>query len=286
MTTTSDIELMKRQVAESSHVLDHQGLVDFHGHISARMPGTNVLYIKPVLRAHNKIRPEDIIAVDIDAYLEGGDALWVPDDQKGRTIDAPLPPRETALHAAIMRARPDVNSVVHTHQLIATAVGTGNVPIKAVVQPSGALRSRDAHLREARPDHDTTVQGQEVAECLGDRGAALLRGHGVVVVGESMDHSVSNTIYLERAAIMQVIASIVGTPTPMSDEYATRFGADWAKRASHAYEYFRSLVPSLNTRRKAQGTYSRACTPHEPLASFVGRVPPLPRYPSRAARAA
>ena len=90
MTTTSDIELMKRQVAESSHVLDHQGLVDFHGHISARMPGTNVLYIKPVLRAHNKIRPEDIIAVDIDAYLEGGDALWVPDDQKGRTIDAPL----------------------------------------------------------------------------------------------------------------------------------------------------------------------------------------------------
>ena len=64
------------------------------------------------------------------------------------------------------------------------------------------------------------------------------------MVGESMDQSVSNTIYLERAAIMQVIASIVGTPTPLSEEYVARFGPDWAKRASHAYEFFRSLVPT------------------------------------------
>ena len=50
MASENDINELKRQVAESSHVLDHQGLVDFHGHISARVPGTNTLYIKPVLR--------------------------------------------------------------------------------------------------------------------------------------------------------------------------------------------------------------------------------------------
>ena len=55
MASENDINELKRQVAESSHVLDHQGLVDFHGHISARVPGTNTLYIKPVLRAHNQI---------------------------------------------------------------------------------------------------------------------------------------------------------------------------------------------------------------------------------------
>ena len=55
----------------------------------------------------------------------------------------------------------------------------------------------------------------------------------------------SNTIYLERSAIIQVIASIVGTPTPLPDDYVARFGPDWSRRASHAYEYFRSLVPSL-----------------------------------------
>ena len=246
MTTSTEIEALKRQVAESSHVLDHQGLVDFHGHVSARLPGTNVLYIKPVLRAHNQIRPEDIIAVDIDAYLEGGDAQWTPDDQRGRTIDAPVPPRETALHAAIMRARPDVNSVVHTHQLVATAVGTGNVPIKALYNQAVPF-APETPIYEKPDLITTTAQGEEVAAALGDQSAALLRGHGVVVVGETMDHSVSNTIYLERAAIIQVIASIVGTPTPVTDEYAARFGADWSRRASHAYEYFRSLVPSLKT---------------------------------------
>ncbi len=246
MTTSNDLDALKRQVAESSHVLDHQGLVDFHGHVSARIPGTNVLYIKPVLRAHNQIKPEDIIAVDIDAYLEGGDAQWVPDDQKGRVIDAPVPPRETALHAAIMRARPDINSVVHTHQLVATAVGAGNVPIKALYNQAVPF-APETPIYEKPDLITTTEQGVEVATVLGNRGAALLRGHGVVVVGESMDQSVSNTIYLERAAIMQVIASIVGTPTPLSEEYVARFGPDWAKRASHAYEFFRSLVPTLGS---------------------------------------
>ena len=246
MTTTHDIEELKRQVAESSHVLDHQGLVDFHGHISARVPGTNVMYIKPVLRAHNQIRPEDIIAVDIDAYLEGGDAQWVPDDQQGRVINAPVPPREAALHAAILQARADVNSVVHTHQLVATAIGAANTPIKALYNQAVPFAPETPIY--PKPDLITTTeQGREVAETLGERGAALLRNHGVVVVGSSMDESVSNTIYLERAAIIQVIASIVGTPTPLTEEYAARFGPDWVKRASHAYEYFRSLVPSLKT---------------------------------------
>ncbi len=246
MTTTHDIEELKRQVAESSHVLDHQGLVDFHGHISARVPGTNVMYIKPVLRAHNQIRPEDIIAVDIDAYLEGGVAQWVPDDQQGRVINAPVPPREAALHAAILQARADVNSVVHTHQLVATAIGAADVPIKPLYNQAVPFAPETPIY--PKPDLITTTeQGREVAETLGGRGAALLRGHGVVVVGSSMDESVSNTIYLERAAIIQVIASIVGTPTPLTEEYAARFGPDWVKRASHAYEYFRSLVPSLKT---------------------------------------
>jgi ribulose-5-phosphate 4-epimerase/fuculose-1-phosphate aldolase len=67
-----------------------------------------------------------------------------------------------------------------------------------------------------------------------------------MIVGPSVDAAVSNTIYLERTAIMQVIATIMGGASGLSDEYVAKFGPDWAKRASHAYEYFRSLVPSLN----------------------------------------
>ena len=246
MATQAEIDALKQQVADSSHILDHQGLVDFHGHVSARIPGTNSILIKPVLRPHNQIRAEDIIEVDMGAYMAGGGSQWSPAEQRGRVIDAPVPPRETMLHVSAYQARPDVGSVVHTHQLIATSIGAGNVGIKPLYNQ--ALPFAPETPIYPRPDLITTLElGNEVAAALGDCNALLLRNHGVMVVGETVDHSVSNTIYLERAAIMQVIATIVGTPMPLDPEYVARFADDWNRRASHAYEYFRSLVPSLKT---------------------------------------
>jgi ribulose-5-phosphate 4-epimerase/fuculose-1-phosphate aldolase len=245
MATHAQINTLKQQVADSSHILDHQGLVDFHGHISARIPGTNTIVIKPVLRPHNQIRAEDIIEVDMEAYMAADGSQWNPDQQTSRVIDAPVPPRETMLHVSAYQARPDVMSVVHTHQLIATSIGAGNVGIKPLYNQ--ALPFAPETPIYPRPDLITTLElGNEVAATLGDCNALLLRNHGVLIVGESVDHSVSNTVYLERAAIMQVIATIVGTPVPLEPEYVERFAADWNRRASHAYEYFRSLVPTLN----------------------------------------
>lgn len=252
MPSQAEIRRLKRQVAESSHILDHQGLVDFHGHVSARIPGTGRMLIKPVLKAHNQVTARDIVEVDLEAYAAGSGSQWNPGLQRGRVIDAPVPPRETMLHVAIMLARPDVGSVVHTHQLIATSIGAGNVPIQPLYNQALPFAPETPIFPE--PKLITTWDdGKAVADCLGDRTAALLRGHGVVVVGATVDHSVSNTIYLERAAIMQVVASIVGTPVPLAPEYVAEFGPDWERRASHAYEYFRSLVPSLRaTGRRSQ----------------------------------
>ena len=68
MASSSTIDRLKAQVAESSQILDHEGLVDFHGHVSARIPGTNSMLIKPVLKAHNQVTAKDIIVVDLEAY--------------------------------------------------------------------------------------------------------------------------------------------------------------------------------------------------------------------------
>jgi L-fuculose-phosphate aldolase len=247
MASQAEIDTLKQQVADSSHVLDNQGLVDFHGHISARIPGTNSILIKPVLRAHNQVKAADIVTVDMDEYIDANQSQWDPSKQTGRVIDAPVPPRETMLHVAAYQARPDIASVVHTHQLVATAIGIGNVSIKPLYNQ--ALPFAPETPIYQKPDLITTLeQGNEVAATLGDRTAVLLRGHGIMVVGETVDHSVSNTIYLERTAIMQVIATIVGNPEALPPEYVARFLPDWNRRASHAYEYFRSLVPSLNSK--------------------------------------
>lgn len=245
MATKAEISTLQQQVADSSHILDHQGLVDFHGHVSARIPGTNSILIKPVLRAHNQIKAADIITVDMDEYMSANTSRWNPDQQKGRVIDAPVPPRETMLHVCAYQHRSDVHSVVHTHQLVATAIGAGGQSIKPLYNQALPFAPETPIYPKANLITDLTL-GNEVAETLGDRTALLLQGHGIMVVGESVDHAVSNTIYLERTAIMQVIAAIVGTPQALDPEYVASFAADWNRRAPHAYEYFRSLVPSLN----------------------------------------
>ncbi len=247
MATKAQIKQLKQQVADSSHILFHEGLVDYHGHVSARIPGTSAILIKPVLRPHNQISAKDIITVDMDEYMSANQAQWSPDQQQGRVIDAPVPPRETMLHVAMYQARPDVASVVHTHQLVATSVGVGNVPIKPLYNQAVPFGPETPIYPD--PKLITTIEdGNAVAACLGNRTAALLRGHGVVVVGPSIDHAVTNTIYLERTAIMTVIARLVGEPTVLDEAYVEATAADWNRRASHAYEYFRSLVPRFNRR--------------------------------------
>ncbi len=247
MATESEINTLKQQVADSSHILDHQGLVDFHGHISARIPGTEQIVIKPVLRAHNKVTAGDIVIVDMDQYISADSGGWDPGAQQGRVINVAVPPRETMLHIGAYKNRPDVNSVVHTHQLVSTAIGAANVAIKPIYN-QGVPFGPETPIFQ-KPDLITSWElGSEAADCLGDANAMLLRGHGILVVGPSVDHAVSNTVYLERNAIMQVIATIMsgGDPEPLDSEYVARFASDWSKRASHAYEYFRSLVPTLN----------------------------------------
>ena len=247
MATENELNRLKQQVADSSHILDHQGLVDFHGHISARIPGTDQIVIKPVLRAHNQVTASDIVIVDMDAYIDADSGGWDPGAQQGRVINVPVPPRETMLHIGAYKKRPDVNSVVHTHQLVSTGIGSANVPIKPMYN-QGVPFGPETPIFQ-KPDLITSWElGSAAADCLGDANAMLLRGHGILVVGPTVDHAVSNTVYLERNAIMQVIATIMtgGDPQPLDPEYVTRFAADWSKRASHAYEYFRSLVPTLN----------------------------------------
>ena len=91
-----------------------QGLADYHGHVSARIPGTRKFFIKPVLAPLGEIAPKHIILVDIDEYMEVCEQNYAKAGNKRAVTKIANPPRETMIHAAIYNARPDVNSVVQT----------------------------------------------------------------------------------------------------------------------------------------------------------------------------
>lgn len=237
-----EIEDLKKKVALGNRIVFHQGLADYHGHVSARIRGTRKFLIKPVLAPLGRITGKDIILVDIDEYKAVCEENYAKAGSKRSVTKLKLPPRETMIHASIYESRPDVNSVVHTHQTLATAFSVAGVPLKPIYNQASAFAPETPIFPSPRLIY-TIQDGKEICATLGNRMAMLLQGHGIVVVGDSLEYATVHAIYLERTAYMQWIASSVGTPTVMPQKDIDDMKENMIYRAYDAFAYFRSLLP-------------------------------------------
>ena len=236
-----ELEELKKKVALGNQILFHQGLADYHGHLSARIPGTRKFLIKPVLAPLGFITSKDIIVVDIDEYKKICEENWAKTGNLKQEIKMKIPPRETMIHAAIYEARPEVGSVVHTHQPLATAFSIGGTPILPIYNQAAPFAPETPIFPSPRLIY-TVQDGLEVVQALRDRMALLMQGHGIVTVGEAVEHAASNAIYLERAAYMQWIASSVGKVVTMPQKDIEIMKETTRARSYHAFAYFASLM--------------------------------------------
>ncbi len=237
-----DLEELKKKVALGNRIMFHQGLADYHGHVSARIAGTRKFFIKPVLAPLGEISSKDIVLVDIDEYMEVCEQNFAAAANKRAVTKLKKPPRETMIHAAIYEGRPDVNSVVHTHQTLATAFSVAGIPILPIYN-QGAVFAPETPIFPSPRLIYTVQDGKEICQTLGDRMAMLLKGHGIVVVGDSLEYATVHAIYLERAAYMQWVASCVGKPAIMPPKDIDTMKENMKYRSYDAFAYFRSLLP-------------------------------------------
>ena len=236
MTEDNQTQILKETVATGNRLLHHQKLADIYGHVSARIPNSNKLLIKPVIKPLKDILPEDIITVDMDEYQLSAD---VTDKEMGKKQTAPA---ETILHIAVYRKRPDVMGVVHSHQPLATCFGTAGKKILPLHNQFSAFAPATPIYE--KPDLISNPElADEVAKALGRHNALLLRGHGVVVVGRSVESAVVNAIYLERAAWWQFHMTQLGEPVPLDEEYCKTFYETIDQvRARDVFAYYASLI--------------------------------------------
>lgn len=175
-----------------------QELGDPWGHIAVRLPqesGYDGFMLKHVRVTPPPGDPNAIMIFDYEGKVIEGE----------RRI-----PWELPLYTAVFKSRPDVQSVIHTHPLIATALSMAGKSVFAITHQS-------APFEHGIPIYggdmvNTQELGEGLAETLGKRPAALLKGHGAVVVGSSIAHAVQSTLYLEQAAQQQIWAATLGTP--------------------------------------------------------------------------
>jgi L-ribulose-5-phosphate 4-epimerase len=236
-----ELEELKKKVALGNRILFHQGLADYHGHLSARISGTRKFLIKPVLAPLGSITSKDIITVDIDEYKAVCEQNWAKVGGKRAVTKLKAPPRETMIHAAIYEARPNVNSVAHTHQPLATAFSAAGVPILPIYNQAAPFAPETPIFPSPRLIY-TVQDGVEICQTLGDRMAMLLKGHGIVVVGDSSEYAVVHAIYLERTAYMQWVASCIGKPDTMPQKEIDVMKENMIYRSYDAFAYFASLL--------------------------------------------
>ncbi len=239
---SKDVQELKKKVALGNRIVFHQGLADYHGHVSARIPGTRKFLIKPVLAPLGNISGKDIILVDIDEYKTVCEENYAKAGNKRSVTKLKIPPRETMIHASIYEARPDVNSVVHTHQALATAFSVAGVPLKPIYNQASAFAPETPIFPSPRLIY-TLQDGKEICATLGNRMAMLLQGHGIVVVGDSLEYATVHAIYLERTAYIQWVASSIGKPVMMPQKDIDDMKENMIYRAYDAFAYFQSMLP-------------------------------------------
>ena len=207
-TTTSDadIQALKEKVAQATRMLVREGLLASSGHVSARIPGTQKVLIGPRDVSRAILQAKHIVTVDLDSNQLGGERN---------------PPRETEIHTGIYRARPDVMSVIHTHPLHSVVFSITGKPIVPVVV-RGAVFGKGVPVHDHVGHVNSRELGDQLASVLGDRQAVLMKMHGAVIVGPSIERAFAYSLYLEDNAEKQLLAEASGTVVAMSPEEIER----------------------------------------------------------------
>ncbi len=198
----SAAQALREKLATACRLLYMEGLLDHAGLAGARIPETGNLLLNPREMRGTPGRHPGI--------MEAGDLVVV--DPEGRKVEGENnPPSETPIFTGVFRARPDVMAVFHLHLATATLFSMVGKPLRAV----GVMGAPFGAAVPVCPDAtliQNPEQGVEVARWLGGNLAVILRGHGAVIVGASVEEAFVASILLEDNAVRQYRASLIGSP--------------------------------------------------------------------------
>jgi ribulose-5-phosphate 4-epimerase/fuculose-1-phosphate aldolase len=142
-------------------------------------------------------------------YCMGHVTLRLPDDP-GRIIMKAGGMNEVYIHTEIMRVRPDIQSVVHTHAPYSVIFSSLGKPLQPVGHPGAAFSDGLPVFSETTDLIVTQPLGKAVARCLDQHHALLLRNHGIVTAGRTLEEAVYLALFLEKACWMQLVAESAG----------------------------------------------------------------------------
>ncbi len=219
MATKVKLADVKADFIAALRIISHEGLSDAFAHLSARVEDGKKMLFMP-RKSPALVKSKDLFVVDFEK--------GVP---------------QSAVHQAVYKAREDAGAVFHFHSpavILLSVVGQ-------TVQPMhnySAIFYEGVPLFEGTGQVESAERAAEIAQILGAAKAVILRGHGAVVVGQSIREACILALYLEESARLQVEAQKLGTPKFFPRQEAERIAKRTFKPAStqRAWEHFQSKI--------------------------------------------
>jgi L-ribulose-5-phosphate 4-epimerase len=210
MSITADLSevlaLVRREVCDLHALLPRHGLVVWTaGNVSARVPGQDLLVIKPSGVSYDELTPEKMVVCDLEGRLVEGSYS---------------PSSDTAAHAYVYKHMPWVNGVVHTHSTYATAWAARGEPIPCVLTMMADEFGGEIPIGPFALIGDDSI-GAGIVETLRSHRsrAVLMQSHGPFTVGSTAEDAVKTAVLCEEVARTVHISRQLGEPLPIDQAH-------------------------------------------------------------------
>jgi ribulose-5-phosphate 4-epimerase/fuculose-1-phosphate aldolase len=220
----------------ANRILANKNVLDSFGHVSVRHPENQERYLMSRSRAPRLVSKEDILEFSFDNK---------PIEDRGVPLFGERP-----IHGRIYKARPDVFAICHNHAYGLLPFAVTKTVMRPAIHVAAAI-GQEVPIWDIRDDFGetsmlvtTNEMGDSLAALLGNRRAALMRGHGSVVVGTAIPDMVFTSYYLQVNADVLVQSQALGTVQYLSPEEVklsaavnlsplsqNRIWEDWAQQA-------------------------------------------------------
>jgi len=188
------IKDISERIVKAGRELHDRGLVrGTSGNLSAKIPGTDTFLIKPSGRRMENLKPEELVLVDLQGNkIRGETSVSV----------------ETPIHAAIYRARKDVQAVVHTHAPTATAFGIAKTEILPLQIELFMLLPNGVPVVPFKAPGSKAL-ADAVQKKVTNYDAVILENHGIVTVGSTIEAACSLNEMVEEGAKIQFLVMML-----------------------------------------------------------------------------
>ena len=203
------LQAVREDVAALHAELVRYGLVVWTaGNVSARVPGADLLVIKPSGVSYDDLRPDNMIVCDLDGQVVKGDHA---------------PSSDTAAHAYVYRHLPEVGGVVHTHSTYAVAWAARAEPVPCVLTAMADEFGGEIPVGPFALIGSDDI-GRGIVDTLRDHRspAVLMANHGPFTIGRTARDAVKAAVMCEDVCRSVHLARQLGDPSPIAQDAVDR----------------------------------------------------------------